>query len=49
MAQVLHGIPKVVYFIDDILVMGQTRTEHEANLCQVLDRICEFVGDHSQE
>ena len=36
MAQVLHGIPGVVYFIDDILATGQTREEHEATLCKVL-------------
>ena len=42
MAQVLHGIPGVVYFIDDILVTGCTRTEHEANLHQVLGRIREY-------
>jgi len=39
MAQVLQGIPGVVYFIDDILVTGCTRAEHEANLHQVLRRI----------
>ena len=37
MAQVLHGIPGVVYFIDD-----KTREEHEATLCKVLDRIREY-------
>ena len=42
MAQVLHRIPGVVYFIDDILVTGRTRTEHEANLHQVLGRIREY-------
>ena len=42
MAQVLQGIPGVVYFIDDILVTGHTRLEHEANLCRVLDRIREY-------
>ena len=42
MSQVLHGIPGVVYFIDDILVTGHTRTEHEANLHQVLGRIREY-------
>ena len=31
----------VVYFIDDILVTGYTRLEHEANLSRVLDRIRE--------
>jgi len=41
MAQVLQGIPGVVYFIDDILITGHTRAEHEANLCKILDRIRE--------
>ena len=31
MAQVLQGIPNVVFFTDDILVMGR---EHEATLCK---------------
>ena len=42
MAQVLQGIPGAVYFIDDILVTGRTRGEHEANLCRVLERIREY-------
>ena len=42
MAQVLQGIPGVIYFIDDILVTGHTKIEHEANLRQVLDRIREY-------
>ena len=41
MAQVLQGIPGVVYFIDDILVTGRTTLEHEENLRRVLDRIRE--------
>ena len=32
---VLQGCEKVVYYIDDILVTGSTRTEHEANLRHV--------------
>lgn len=42
MAQVLQGIPGVIYFIDDILVTGHTRLEHEASLHRVLDRIREY-------
>ena len=42
MAQVLQGIPNVLFFIDDILVTGRTRKEHEATLCRVLDRIHEY-------
>ena len=37
-----HGIPGVVYFIDDILVKGHTCTEHEANLHKVLHSIREY-------
>ena len=32
MSIVLQGCERVVYFIDDILVTGKTRKEHEANL-----------------
>ena len=42
MAQVLQGIPGVVYFIDDILVTGTTRVKHEKNLHAALDRIREY-------
>ena len=42
MAQVLNGIPGFIYFIDDILVMGSTRAEFEANLYKVLTRIQEY-------
>ena len=42
MAQVLNCIPDVVYFIDNILVTGRTRAEHEANLYKVLTRIREY-------
>ena len=42
MAQVLQGIPNVVFFIDDILVTDQTRKEREATLCRVLNRIHEY-------
>ena len=41
-AQVLQGIPGVVYFIDDILVTGRTRLKHEANVRRVLERIKEY-------
>ena len=37
MAQVLQGIPGVVFFVDDILVTGRTRDEYEATLRKVLD------------
>ena len=42
MSQVLQGIPGVVYFIDDIVITGHTRQEHEANLRRVLERIREY-------
>ena len=41
MAQVLSGLPGVVFYIDDILVTGRTREEHAANLRAVLCRIKE--------
>ena len=42
MAKVLQWIPGVVFFIDDTLVTGQTRGEHEATLQKVLDRIRKY-------
>ena len=42
MAQVLSGLPGVVYYIDDILVTGRTREEHTKNLRAVLQRIREY-------
>ena len=42
MTQVLQGIPGVVYFLDDILITGRSRQEHEANLRQVLSRLQQY-------
>ena len=42
MAQVLSGLPGVVYCIDDILVTGRTRAGHTTNLQAVLQRIREY-------
>ena len=42
MAQVLSGIPKVAYYIDDILITGRTRAEHIENLRMVLCRLREY-------
>ena len=42
MNQVLQGIPGVVYFLDDILITGHTRQEHETNLRQVLSRLQQY-------
>ena len=42
MNQVLQGIAGVVYFIDDILITGRTRQEHESNLKQVLNRLQQY-------
>ena len=47
MAQVLNGIPGIVYFIDDILVkvISWSRAvpeQHETNLYEVLTRIHEY-------
>ena len=39
MENILNGIPKVVVYIDDILVSGATDAEHLENLGQVLTRL----------
>ena len=39
MDTVLRGIPRVICYIDDILVTGTTREEHLSNLEQVLARL----------
>lgn len=39
---VLQGCKGVVYYIDDILVTGKTREEHEHNLRQVFTRLEQF-------
>ena len=42
MSIVLQGCKGVVYYIDDILVTGQTRQEHEDNLREVFRRLQQF-------
>ena len=42
MSIVLQGCKKVVYYMDDILVTGSTRAEHEANLRHVFQRLQQF-------
>ena len=37
MAQVLSGLPEVVYYIDDILVTRHMRAEYTTNLQAVLE------------
>ena len=37
MSVVLQGCRGVIYYMDDILVTGQTRKEHEQNLRQVFN------------
>ena len=39
MEQILHGIPEVEVFIDDILVTGKTTAKHLCNLEEVLKRL----------
>ena len=39
---VLQGCRGVVYYIDDIVVTGRTRKEHEENLHQVFQRLEQF-------
>ena len=42
MSIVLQGCKGVVYYIDDILVTGQTRQEHEDNLREMFRRLRQF-------
>ena len=42
MSVVLQGCKGVVYYIDDILVTGQTRQEHENNLREVFRCLQQF-------
>ena len=39
MSIVFQGCKRVVYYMDDILVTGNTREEHESNLRQVFQRL----------
>ena len=42
MEKILHGIPNVGVYIDDILVTGRSRAEHLVILDQVLNKLTEF-------
>ena len=42
MSIVLQGFKNVVYYIDDILVTGSSRAEHEANLWRVFQRLQQY-------
>ena len=42
MSIVLQGCKGVIYYIDDILVTGKTRAEHEENLRHVFQRLEQF-------
>ena len=39
METILQGLPGVVVFLDDILIVGSTKTEHDARLRMVLSRL----------
>ena len=41
MLQILNGLPGVLSFIDDILVMGADRIEHERHLQRLLARLAQ--------
>ena len=56
MDTILQGIPQVICYIDDILIMGKTEAEHLSNLEVVLKRLqehevglkkekCQFLQD----
>ena len=42
MSVVLKGCQGTICYIDDILVTGKTRSEHEENLCQVFRRLQQY-------
>lgn len=42
MYTVLQGLPKVICYLDDILVSGATREEHLQNLENVLQRLTQY-------
>ena len=39
MTELLEGLPGVVCYLDDIVVIGRTLAEHDSNLCKVLEAI----------
>ncbi len=41
MEQLLHGIPGIVVYLDDILISNQTQAEHLISLEEVLKRLKE--------
>ena len=41
MDAILQGLPKVICYLDDILITGSTVEEHLKNLAEVLDRLAD--------
>lgn len=41
MQEILKGCKGVLFYIDDIIVFGKTKNEHNRNLREVLHRIAE--------
>lgn len=42
MEKILHGLPQVICYLDDILITGRNNQEHLANLEEVLERLKEW-------
>ena len=42
MDNILQGLPEAMCYIDDIIVMGTTKTEHLSNLENVLQRLQKY-------
>ena len=46
---ILQGLPKVICYLDDILITGSTVEKHLKNLAEVLDRLADHGLKLKQE